>query len=63
LKERKYIVMTVVADDKDQMNLIESRIGEINLGAEPGIAKINITRVEYVVPTGSWQVSMEVYIK
>jgi len=63
LKEKKYISMIVKADDKDQMNLIESRIGEINLGAEPGIAKIDITQVEYVVPTGSWEVSMEVYIK
>lgn len=63
LKEKKYIEMTVVASDNESMKLIESRIGEINLGNEPSISKIVVKDISYTIKTTDWLVSMEVYIK
>ncbi len=63
LKEKSFFVMTVIANSADSMKLLESRVVEINSGAESQIKKVVIKSVTYSKQTLEWLVEMEVFLK
>lgn len=57
----KIFKMTVIATDKEGVDYIEDRVGEVNEGKVNGVKKITITGANYQVG-GEWSVEMEVMI-
>lgn len=63
LKDKSFFLVSVIADSDESMKLLESRIGEINLGKEAAIKNIVVKSATYSKIENQWLLTVEVYLK